>query len=258
MSRRAAASPWRRPASFDAFLRRLRPETATLSKEVNVTGPSARLQPCPLRRLTPAACPPPQPPKRISSLLFLDTPALGPVQAAGFIPVLRYEKMIDRSRLLSQSRLLEPCGPKPQPRGGPHLAMPSSAGFDPKRQRVRPENISAASPAQGFSLSPQESGSSRNWALQESAAFASEYTGQAFPELSCTRQQTTSGPVSGAACRISYAQILSAAITPRTRAEYPQRRPNPRRRPRWDPWRASADSSTDRPSRPRSERRGQP
>ncbi len=57
-SRAGRSLPRRRPASKDAFLRRLQPETATLSKEVNVTGPSARLQPCPLRRLSPAACPP--------------------------------------------------------------------------------------------------------------------------------------------------------------------------------------------------------
>ena len=43
-----------------------------------------------------------------------------------------------------------------------------------------------------------------------------------------------------------------------TRAGYRLQRPNRRRRPRWDPWRASAGSSRDRPSGPRSATRGRP
>ena len=43
-----------------------------------------------------------------------------------------------------------------------------------------------------------------------------------------------------------------------TRAGYRLQRPNRRRRPRWDPWRASAGSCSDPPSAPQSARRGQP
>ena len=43
-----------------------------------------------------------------------------------------------------------------------------------------------------------------------------------------------------------------------TRAGYRQQRPNRRRRPRWDPWRASAGSCSGPPSAPQSARRGQP
>ena len=43
-----------------------------------------------------------------------------------------------------------------------------------------------------------------------------------------------------------------------TKAECPRRPPNRPRRPRWDPWRASAGSSRDRPSGPRSATRGRP
>ena len=44
----------------------------------------------------------------------------------------------------------------------------------------------------------------------------------------------------------------------RTRAGYRLQRPNRRRRPRWDPWRASAGSCSGPPSAPQSARRGQP
>ena len=43
-----------------------------------------------------------------------------------------------------------------------------------------------------------------------------------------------------------------------TRAGYRLQRPNRRRRPRWDPWRASAGSCSGPPSAPQSARRGQP
>ncbi len=43
-----------------------------------------------------------------------------------------------------------------------------------------------------------------------------------------------------------------------TRAGYRLQRPNRRRRPRWDPWRASAGSCSGPPSVPQSARRGQP
>ena len=43
-----------------------------------------------------------------------------------------------------------------------------------------------------------------------------------------------------------------------TRAGYRLQRPNQRRRPRWDPWRASAGSCSGPPSAPQSARRGQP
>lgn len=43
-----------------------------------------------------------------------------------------------------------------------------------------------------------------------------------------------------------------------TKAGYRLQRPNRRRRPRWDPWRASAGSCSGPPSAPQSARRGQP
>jgi len=52
---------------------------------------------------------------------------------------------------LKTRALQEPGGPKPSPRGGPHLSMLSSTGFGPKRQNLQ-KKIAKSAPAQGFSL----------------------------------------------------------------------------------------------------------
>ena len=89
--------------------------------------------------------------------------------------------------------------------------------------------------------------------------FSESYVDAAAGDLDLRPKRKKEGPATGPSF------IRHRALRPGTRfpirgtkAEYPRQPPNRPRRPRWDPWRASAGSSRDRPSGPRSATRGRP
>lgn len=80
------------------------------------------------------------------------------------------------------------------------------------------------------------------------------------PAATQPRSHATTQPRKKDPPRVGRALLHRDGLAPirGTRAGYRLQRPNRRRRPRWDPWRASAGSCSGPPSAPQSARRGQP